>query len=128
MILHLFVWKTCMTYAAADRLLEASNAFIWKQVHELVRMYGILARDEEDLYQESFITFLKAAQRYTNRNNGVCIYTSQNAKIPTVDPPVRRGKTLGIFNAAFIELGEIHASPTAAAMQFSEHAPVFRRG
>jgi len=51
-------------YAAADRLLEASNAFIWKQVHDLVRMYGILARDEEDLYQESCITFLKAAQRY----------------------------------------------------------------
>lgn len=51
-------------YAAADRLLEASNAFLWKQVHDLVRMYGILARDEEDLYQESCITFLKVAQRY----------------------------------------------------------------
>jgi hypothetical protein len=23
-------------------------------------------------------------------------------KIPTVDPPIRRGKTVGIFNAAFI--------------------------
>ena len=26
---------------------------------------------------------------YTNRKNGVCIYTSQNTKIPTVDPPKR---------------------------------------
>ena len=113
MILHPFVWKTCMTYAAADRLLEASNAFIWKQVHELVRMYGILARDEEDLYQESFITFLKAAQRYTNRNNGVCIYTFQNTKIPTVDPPKWRRKTVGILGVAFIGTREIHASQSA---------------
>ena len=34
---------------------------------------------------------------------------------------------MGIFNAAFIGTGEIHASRTAAAMQFSEHAPVSRR-
>ena len=34
---------------------------------------------------------------YTNRENAVCIYTSQNEKIPTVDPPARRGKTVGIF-------------------------------
>ena len=54
---------------------------------------------------------------YTNRENGVCIYTSQNEKIPTVDPPARRGKTVGIIYAAFIELGEIHASPTAAAVE-----------
>ena len=53
---------------------------------------------------------------YTNRKNGVCIYTSQNAKIPTVDPPVRRGKTVGIFTAAFIETGVIHASRTAATV------------
>jgi len=36
---------------------------------------------------------------------GVCAYISQNAKIPTVDPPTRRGKTVGIFNAAFIKTG-----------------------
>jgi len=42
---------------------------------------------------------------YTNRENGVCIYTSQNEKIPTVDPPARRGKTVGISNAAFIKPG-----------------------
>ena len=64
---------------------------------------------------------------YTNRKNSVCIYTSQNAKIPTVDPPVRRGKTVGIFNVAFIRTREIHASRTAAALQFSEHSPVSRR-
>ena len=64
---------------------------------------------------------------YTNRENGVCIYTFQNEKIPTVDPPIRRGKTVGIFYAAFIGTGEIHASPTAAALQFSEHSSVFRR-
>ena len=55
---------------------------------------------------------------YTNRKNGVCIYTSQNTKIPTVDPPIRRGKTVGIFNAAFIETGKCHASRTAAALRF----------
>lgn len=64
---------------------------------------------------------------YTNRENGVCIYTSQSAKIPTVDPPTRRGKTVGILNAALIEPGEIHASPIAAAMHFSEHTPEFRK-
>ena len=42
---------------------------------------------------------------YTNRKNGVCIYTSQNAKIPTVDPPVRRGKTVRILGVAFIDRG-----------------------
>jgi len=47
---------------------------------------------------------------YTNQENGICIYTFQNAKIPTVDPPARRGKTVGLFNAAFIVTGEIHAS------------------
>ena len=55
---------------------------------------------------------------YTNRKNGVCIYTSQNAKILTVDPPIRRGKTVGIFNAAFIGTGNIHASRTASAVHF----------
>ena len=39
----------------------------------------------------------------TKRKNGVCIYTSQNAKIPTVDQTVRRGKTVGISNAALME-------------------------
>ena len=34
---------------------------------------------------------------------------------------------MGISYAAFIETGEIHASHTAAAMQFSEHSPVFQR-
>ena len=34
---------------------------------------------------------------------------------------------MGIFNAAFIKTGEIHASRTAAAEQLSEHAPVSRR-
>ena len=53
---------------------------------------------------------------YTNRENGVCIYTFQNEKIPTVDPLVRRGKTVGIFYAAFIGTGETHASHTAAAV------------
>ena len=33
---------------------------------------------------------------YTNRKNGVCIYTSQNTKIPTVDPPTER-KDCGDF-------------------------------
>ena len=47
---------------------------------------------------------------YTNRKNGVCIYTSQNAKIPTVDPPARRGKTVGIFNTAFMKSKLIHVS------------------
>jgi len=60
---------------------------------------------------------LKSA--YTNRKNGVCIYTCQNAKIPTVDPPTRRGKTVGILGVAFIEPREIHASPTAAAVHFT---------
>ena len=58
---------------------------------------------------------------YTNRENGVCIYTSQNEKIPTVDPPVRRGKTVGIFNATFIGTIEIHASHSGAALHFSYH-------
>ena len=53
---------------------------------------------------------------YTNRENGVCIYTSQNEKIPTVDPPRRGGKTVGISCAAFIDTGEIHASRTTAAV------------
>jgi len=34
---------------------------------------------------------------YTNREKGVCIYTSQNVKIPAVFPPMRRGKTVGIL-------------------------------
>ena len=34
---------------------------------------------------------------------------------------------MGIFNTAFIETGGIHASPTAAAVQFSEHSPVFQQ-
>jgi len=34
---------------------------------------------------------------------GACAYISQNAKIPTVDPPARRGKSVGIFNAALME-------------------------
>ena len=38
------------------------------------------------------------------------------------------GKIVGIFNAAFIELGDIHTSRTAAAMQGSEFSPVFWRG
>ena len=50
---------------------------------------------------------------YANRENGVCIYTSQNAKIPTVDPPARRGKTVGILGVAFIGTEEIHASQSA---------------
>jgi hypothetical protein len=41
----------------------------------------------------------------------ICIYKPEKRclylhipkrKIPTVDPPIRRGKTVGIFNAAFI--------------------------
>ena len=36
--------------------------------------------------------------------------------------------SLELFNAAFIVTGEIHASCTAAALHFSEHSPVFRRG
>ena len=51
---------------------------------------------------------------------GVCAYISQNTKIPAAVPPIRRGKTVGIFNAAFIETGEIHASHTATALQFSK--------
>jgi len=38
---------------------------------------------------------------------GVCAYISQNAKIPTVDPPISRGKTVRIFNAAFVRTREI---------------------
>ena len=34
---------------------------------------------------------------------------------------------MGIFNAALIWTGEIHASRTAAAAHFSEHSPVSRR-
>lgn len=45
-------------------------------------------------------------------------------KIPTVNPPVR-GKTAGIFNAAFMETIEIYASRTAAAVQVSEQADLF---
>ncbi|MEF2838112.1 MAG: hypothetical protein U0N82_10360, partial [Oscillospiraceae bacterium] len=41
---------------------------------------------------------------YTNQKNGVCIYTSQNEKIPTVSTPIRIGKTVGISYAAFIVL------------------------
>jgi hypothetical protein len=37
---------------------------------------------------------------YTNQENGVCIYTSPNEKIPTVDPPARRGRPVGIADAA----------------------------
>jgi len=61
---------------------------------------------------------------YTNHKNGVCIYTSQNEKIPTANPPKRRGKTVGIFNAAFIKTEEIYASHNAAAIRFSEHCLV----
>ena len=50
---------------------------------------------------------------YTNRENGVYIYTSQNAKIPTVDPPARRGKPVGILGVAFIGTREIHAAQSA---------------
>ena len=54
---------------------------------------------------------------YTNWKNGVCIYTSQNAKIPTVDPPARRGKIVGILGVAFIGTVEIHASRTATTIR-----------
>ena len=40
-----------------------------------------------------------------------------NAKIPTVDPTVRRGKIVGILGIAFIGTVEIHASRTAAAIR-----------
>jgi len=50
---------------------------------------------------------------YTNRKNGVCIYTFQNTKIPTVDPPKWRRKTVGILGVAFIGTREIHASQSA---------------
>ncbi|MBR2309497.1 MAG: hypothetical protein IKA47_03055, partial [Oscillospiraceae bacterium] len=50
---------------------------------------------------------------YTIRENGACIYTSQNEKIPTVDPPARRGKPVGILGVAFIGTREIHASQSA---------------
>ena len=49
---------------------------------------------------------------------GVCAYISQNIKIPTVDPPISRGKTVGIFNAAFIEW-EIFMRQDGANGQFS---------
>ena len=49
--------------------------------------------------------------------NGVCIYTSQNAKIPTIDPTVRRGKIVGILGVAFIGTVEIHASLTATTIR-----------
>ena len=42
---------------------------------------------------------------YTNHENSVCIYTSQNAKIPTLDPPVWRGKTVGIFKCRIHRTG-----------------------
>ena len=41
---------------------------------------------------------------YTHKlKKEVCAYISQNTKIPTVDPTVRRGKTVGISNAALME-------------------------
>ena len=50
---------------------------------------------------------------YPQTEKRVRDYRSINAKIPTVDPPIRRGKTVGIFNAAFIEPGK-----------FMRHAPL----
>ena len=38
---------------------------------------------------------------YTNRENGICIYTSQNVKIPTVFPSDKERKDCGDFDAAF---------------------------
>jgi len=55
---------------------------------------------------------------YTNHENSVCIYTSQNAKIPTVDPPMKRGKTVGFFNAAFMRTRE----------KFMLHMSALRKG
>jgi len=54
---------------------------------------------------------------YTNQKSGVCIYTSQNAKIPTVNPPIRGGKTVGIFNNSVREFD----------IQQIEHSRVFLR-
>jgi len=57
---------------------------------------------------------------YTNRENDVCIYTSQNAKIPTVDPPTRRGKTLGIFKC------RIHRTERNSCVTHRCGAAIFR--
>ncbi len=42
----------------------------------------------------------------THKWKMVCGHSFQNAKIPTAVPPARRGKTVGIFNAAFTGTGE----------------------
>ena len=54
---------------------------------------------------------------YTNRKNGVCIYTSQNTKIPRAFLRKEDEFSGDFLYAAFIEAGEIHASHTAAAMR-----------
>src|SRR5699024_8095949 len=45
-------------------------------------------------------------ERNAHKGKMVCEHSSQNVKIPTAVPPARRGKTVGIFNAAFTGTGE----------------------
>ena len=52
----------------------------------------------------------------------VCMHRTINAKIPTVDPPVREKRLWGFLYAAFMKTIEIHASRTALAMQFSKYS------
>ena len=59
-----------------------------------------------------------------NLKNGFVLTDHNRKKIPSGSLQ-KGGKTVGIFNAAFIETGEIHASRTAAALQFSEHSSAF---
>lgn len=60
--------------AAADHLIMQTSRFIWEQVNQFWKEYGLandqLCFSKDDLYQDGCIGLLKAAQQY---NSALCI-------------------------------------------------------